>query len=112
MCLALAEGKARNELLSQAVDAYNNALLVFSRRYSPTDWAMAHNNLGIALYDQAQVAKGETQYEFPTKQQLKKKAHMASTGNGRRPQPRFLKRKIKCLLQMTIEVVCRYQVCS
>ena len=49
---SLAEGAAGEELLSQAVRAFNSALEVCTRQALPRDWAMTENNLGTVLEDQ------------------------------------------------------------
>jgi len=47
------EGAEGNELLSQAVAAFRNALEVFTREQLPQGWAATQHNLAAALQDQA-----------------------------------------------------------
>jgi tetratricopeptide (TPR) repeat protein len=46
-------------LLAQAVEAYRNALQVYTRERFPQDWARTQNNLGSALKEQAPRTAGD-----------------------------------------------------
>ena len=50
--------QAYQYLLQQAVDAYRNALQVYTREQLPQDWASTQNNLGIPLVDLAGCSEG------------------------------------------------------
>ena len=55
-----AEGPAGEELLGQAVRAFNSALEVCTRQAHPRDWAMTQNNLGTVLEDQGRRREDES----------------------------------------------------
>jgi hypothetical protein len=50
-------GEAGTELLSQAVAAFREALIVRTRDSLPQDWAVTQNNLGIALFQLGKIEK-------------------------------------------------------
>ena len=55
---SLGERDGDSARLRQAVDAFNNALLEYTRDRAPLDWAMTQNNLGISL---SRIAKNENE---------------------------------------------------
>jgi tetratricopeptide (TPR) repeat protein len=59
-----AGGEAGRELLGAAVEAYREALRVYTRDALPQDWAMTQNNLGSALSEQGIRTGGEAGREL------------------------------------------------
>jgi len=51
-------GSAGAELFSQAEAAYRSALEVYTREQAPQAWALAENELGVALTEQASLTIG------------------------------------------------------
>ena len=54
-----AGGEKSAALLEQAVEAFRNALEVYTKADLPRDWARTQNNLGISLQDEGERAGGD-----------------------------------------------------
>jgi hypothetical protein len=52
------EGRESQSLLAETVQAYREALKVYTREHLPQDWAATQNDLGNALWSQGERAEG------------------------------------------------------
>jgi tetratricopeptide (TPR) repeat protein len=55
---ARSEGAEARQLLAEAVAAYRQALLVFTREYVPQEWGKTQHNLGSALQEEGTRTQG------------------------------------------------------
>ena len=62
------EGEPGDKLLAESAGAFQKVLEVFTREETPREWAMAENNLGTVLADQARRTKAAAGEELLPRQ--------------------------------------------